>query len=72
MVNISVNPIISWNAGVMEELKSILLWIQYQDETVQDVDDMPWSPLFMLDAEKARALIAGLQEQVERLEVLLD
>lgn len=68
MANVPVHPIISWDAGVMDELKSIVLWIQYQDDVIQDVDEMPWSPVFLLDAEKARALIVELEKQVGRLE----
>lgn len=55
---------------VMEELQRIMLWIQYQDEFVQDIEEMPWSPVFMLSIEKARALIVELQKQVEKLEGL--
>lgn len=74
MTNMPVYPIVSWESGVLEldEGKGILLWLQYQSELVEDVDDMQWSPMFLLTADKAKTLIVELQKQVDKLEALLN
>jgi len=67
--NMPVFPIVSWEAGVLDEEHCIALWLQYQTAVVQDVEDMRWSPLFLLTAEKAKALIEELEIHLELLEL---